>query len=246
MELTANGLKSTVTKSVLGVNVIGGTSSGNDWNGYKTINSNPAFIFDKQLVSPLFPDVEGKYTVSFGTWVASDKSKVRIKIYQYDKEPHQKDYNFPIDDSLKIVDKAISELPVNTELNRIYLTFSETKGSARTFRIVFESSVKDAYIGQLMVEDGDKVHQYNNIYYVLESQIKQTSEEIELKVGKAGINLKDGQITLDADHTTINGNLQLKNSSDGFTLYNQKGSPSVEIKADNIGDTTVTTYRVDT
>lgn len=246
VELTANGLKSTVTKSVLGVNVIGGTSSGNDWNGYKTINSNPAFIFDKQLVSPLFPDVEGKYTVSFGTWVASDKSKVRIKIYQYDKEPHQKDYNFPIDDSLKIVDKAISELPVNTELNRIYLTFSETKGSARTFRIVFESSVKDAYIGQLMVEDGDKVHQYNNIYYVLESQIKQTSEEIELKVGKAGINLKDGQITLDADHTTINGNLQLKNSSDGFTLYNQKGSPSVEIKADNIGDTTVTTYRVDT
>lgn len=43
-----------------------------------------------------------------------------------------------------------------------------------------------------------------------ESLIKQTVDNIELKVKNTGINIEDGTITLNADKTNVNGNLHIK------------------------------------
>jgi len=148
---------------------LSGTGTGVGWSGHKYINEQPAFQFDHQLVSPIFANVSGKYTVSFDKFTGEDPSKIRLKIYQYDNSPLDTNYTFPIEESFKIKDVQVSTLPINQELNRYYLTFNETKGSAKTFRLVFETSKPTVYLAQIMVEDGDVIHKFNSTNYVIES-----------------------------------------------------------------------------
>lgn len=67
------------------------------------------------------------------------------------------------------------------------------------------------------------------------SLIKQTANEIELKVKNTGINIDDGSITLNADNTTINGNLNLYNkNNNGLTFYDSNSISRINIQPKNI------------
>lgn len=68
-----------------------------------------------------------------------------------------------------------------------------------------------------------------------QSLIRQTSNEIELKVKNTGINIEDGTITLDADNTTITGNLNLTDSNQGLIIYDQYGNPKITIQNETLG-----------
>lgn len=68
-----------------------------------------------------------------------------------------------------------------------------------------------------------------------QSLIRQTSNEIELKVKNTGINIEDGSITLDADNTTITGNLNLTDSNQGLIIYDQYGNPKITIQNETLG-----------
>ena len=70
---------------------------------------------------------------------------------------------------------------------------------------------------------------------VASSMISQTSTNIKAEVydemNKAtGIDITNGSITLNADRTTINGNLSIRNSDEGLVVYNDDGNPSVIIQ----------------
>ena len=72
------------------------------------------------------------------------------------------------------------------------------------------------------------------------SEIVQTATNIELNVydelkNKTGINVSAGTITLDADNTTIVGNLNLTDTNNGLTMYDNESVPRVNIQPTKIG-----------
>ena len=68
-----------------------------------------------------------------------------------------------------------------------------------------------------------------------QSMIRQTATEIEMKVNETGINIEDGKITLNADNTTIIGDLSLYDNEQGLVLYNDDRIATVSIKSDELG-----------
>ena len=76
--------------------------------------------------------------------------------------------------------------------------------------------------------------------YVTSSQLTQTANNIQLNVynelnEKTGIDVRNGQITLNADNTTINGNLNLNNTDNGITIYDEEGTPRIQLQPNEIG-----------
>ena len=72
------------------------------------------------------------------------------------------------------------------------------------------------------------------------SEIVQTATNIEFNVydelkNKTGINVSAGTITLDADNTTIVGNLNLTDTNNGLTMYDNESVPRVNIQPTKIG-----------
>lgn len=68
------------------------------------------------------------------------------------------------------------------------------------------------------------------------SMIRQTATEIEMKVNGTGINIEDGTITLNADNTTIIGDLSLRDADQGLVLYDQNNIARVAVKSDELGN----------
>ena len=76
--------------------------------------------------------------------------------------------------------------------------------------------------------------------YVTSSELTQTANQISLNVydelrNKTGIDVQAGQITLNANNTTINGNLNLNNTDNGITVYDEDGTPRIQIQPNEIG-----------
>ena len=76
--------------------------------------------------------------------------------------------------------------------------------------------------------------------YVTSSQLTQTANNIQLNVfnelnEKTGIDVQNGQITLNAENTTINGNLNLNNTDNGITVYDEDGTARIQIQPQAIG-----------
>lgn len=68
------------------------------------------------------------------------------------------------------------------------------------------------------------------------SMIRQTATEIEMKVNETGINIEDGTITLNANNTTITGDLSLFDNEQGLVLYDDDRLARVSIKSDELGN----------
>lgn len=73
------------------------------------------------------------------------------------------------------------------------------------------------------------------------SEIKQTADNIQLNVynelkQKTGIDVSDGSITLNAATTTIVGNLNLTDTNNGLTVYDNDGIPRVNLQPNSIND----------
>lgn len=68
------------------------------------------------------------------------------------------------------------------------------------------------------------------------SMIKQTADEIELKVKNTGINIDDGTITLSADNTFVDGNLVLKynEGAQGLIFRNSSNQDGLKISTSNL------------
>jgi hypothetical protein len=70
------------------------------------------------------------------------------------------------------------------------------------------------------------------------SYIKQHADEINMQVveglKQTGIDIKSGQIVMDADNTTFLGNISLQNPDNGITIYDNNSTPRVVINRDRI------------
>lgn len=105
-----------------------------------------------------------------------------------------------------------------------------------------EITTVNADIAQLQVTANNISTRVTNIEgdYVTSSELTQTANNIQLNVynelnEKTGIDVRNGQITLNADNTTINGNLNLNNTDNGITIYDEEGTPRIQLQPNEIG-----------
>lgn len=73
------------------------------------------------------------------------------------------------------------------------------------------------------------------------SEIIQTADNIQLNVynelnNKTGIDVSTGQITLNADNTTIVGNLNITDTENGITVFDSDGIGRIYLQPDSIND----------
>lgn len=76
--------------------------------------------------------------------------------------------------------------------------------------------------------------------YVTTSVLTQTANQISLDVydelkNKTGIDVQQGSITLNAATTTINGNLNLNQTNNGITVFDNDNTPRIQIQPSEIG-----------
>lgn len=130
----------------------------------------------------------------------------------------------------------INYLHYDEKLGRYWIRFKESRGTAKTFVILFRnlSTSSIGYISRLMLEEGvEYPHKYNSTGQASQSTIKQTANEILMSVNNTYLKIGDGNITLNGD-TQVNGALTLTNSDQGFILSGGKGI--TEIMPKSIGD----------
>lgn len=129
----------------------------------------------------------------------------------------------------------INSLHYDETLGRYWIRFKETRGTAKTFVMLFRnlSTSTIAWISRLMLEESvEYPHKYNATGQASQSMIKQTANEILMSVNDTYLKIGDGNITLNGD-TKVNGSLTLYDEDTGFVLQGTRGT--TEIKPKSIG-----------
>ena len=129
----------------------------------------------------------------------------------------------------------INYLHYDERLGRYWIRFKESRGTAKTFVMLFRnlSTSSIGYISRLMLEEGvGYPHKYNNTGQAAQSMIKQTANEILMSVNDTYLKIGDGNITLNGD-TKVNGSLTLNDEKQGFLLVGNGGT--TEISPNSIG-----------
>lgn len=130
---------------------------------------------------------------------------------------------------------AINSLHYDEKLGRYWIRFKESRGTAKTFVMLFRnlSTSTIGWISRLMLEESvEYPHKYNNTGQTSQSMIKQTAESILAQVNDTYIKIGDGNITLNGD-TKVNGSLTLNDEKQGFLLVGNGGT--TEISPNSIG-----------
>lgn len=83
--------------------------------------------------------------------------------------------------------------------------------------------------------------------YVTHSELTQTADNIQLNVynelnEKTGIDVSNGKITLNAENTTIVGNLNITDTENGLTVFDSDGVPRINLQPKQIRDITEDIY----
>lgn len=130
---------------------------------------------------------------------------------------------------------GINSLHYDEKLGRYWIRFKESRGTAKTFVILFRnlSASNVGWISRLMLEESvEYPHKYNNTGQASQSMIKQTANEILMSVNDTYVKIGDGNITLNGD-TKVNGSLTLNDEKQGFLLLGNGGT--TEISPNSIG-----------
>ena len=127
----------------------------------------------------------------------------------------------------------INYLHYDEKLGRYWIRFKESRGTAKTFVILFRnlSTSSIGYISRLMLEEGvEYPHKYNSTGQASQSMIKQTANEILMNVNDTYVKIGDGNITLNGD-TKVNGSLTLNDDKQGFLLMGNGGTTEIAPKS---------------
>ena len=128
---------------------------------------------------------------------------------------------------------GINSLHYDEKLGRYWIRFKETRGTAKTFVILFRnlSTSTIGWISRLMLEESvEYPHKYNNTGQASQSMIKQTAESIMLSVNDTYVKIGDGNIALNGD-TKVNGSLTLNDENQGFLLLGDSGTTEISPKS---------------
>ena len=94
--------------------------------------------------------------------------------------------------------------------------------------------------GKFQTSITKQVNDLNGNVTSMQSQITQLPDEIKAEVNNGlentGIDITNGTITLDAENTVIDGNLNIHNANEGLIIYdNETDKPAISIIGDELG-----------
>lgn len=119
----------------------------------------------------------------------------------------------------------------------------EVKNDAITAAVSASNDYTDAEIAVVNLTAQGLTSRVTNIEndYVTQSVLTQTADNISLNVydelrNNTGIDVQAGTITLNANNTTINGNLNLNNTDNGIIVYDNDGTARIQIQPKEIGN----------
>lgn len=180
----------TINKSLRGDNILAGVGNAMYWTGYTNFSDVGYYFtikYGTYLVSPVFQDSVGTYTLSFNSWTGT----INVDIYEFNEfNKLGSDPDFSTGTkiarvSTANVDNSKSQcMHFDDTLGRYYFTFTETTSSAKTFRLRFDTFESENYIQKIMVEEGSVPHAFNESYAVTQSQILQNSTQILSRITK--------------------------------------------------------------
>lgn len=127
----------------------------------------------------------------------------------------------------------INQLHYDEKLGRYWIRFKESRGTTKTFVILFRnlSTSSIGWISRLMIEESvEYPHKYNSTGQASQSMIKQTANEIMMSVNDTYVKIGDGNITLNGD-TKVNGSLTLNDEKQGFLLMGNGGTTEISPKS---------------
>ena len=136
-----------------------------------------------------------------------------------------------------MVDTALIDIKFNAG------SIFEITNDAITAAVTASNNYTDAQIAVVNLTAQGLSTRVTNIEndYVTSSELNQTATSITMNVydelrNRTGIDIQSGQITLNANNTTINGNLNLTNADNGITIYDTDGTARIQLQPQNIGN----------
>ena len=227
---TAKSIESRVeeTKTILDGNLIY-DSNIKEWSN--------AYGFAYNNVMPL---VKGKtYTLTIRgkiDQVAKNNNKT-LKVHIFDKDWNYFSREISID-STELTTKSITfTYPIDVDVKILAAGYMHPSGGNRDGKV---------YLEWMMLREGDTQKEYTDRMFgvttTTSSLIKQTKDEILLKTNKAGLRIDNNGIELDADKTTIKGNLNITDTKNGITVYETTKDkvlvPRINLQPKEIADIT--------
>ena len=191
---------STVTRKVDNIsnaNLLTGLADGEGWTHDESsfnagkVEFHPAYISRQgsvpyQLISADVVLPAGRYTLSAESW--SGGSQLLFIIQEFNNDEEDPDY-----DDYSDVTVDAGEQPV--------LTFNISR--EKRMRMMCLSMESTFTVTKPKLECGEVATAYSTEGDVTQSRIRQTADEIELKVNNTGINVNDGTIDLAAEKVTF-------------------------------------------
>ena len=152
-----------------------------------------------------------------------------------------------VQDSKSYTDGEITT--VNNRVAAVELTANGLKSTVESHTTKLSDVESDiSTIKQTASSISSRVTNIENDY-VTESELTQTANNIQLNVydnlkNKTGIDVSQGKITLNAANTTVVGNLNLTDTSNGLTVYDADSIPRINLQPKAIS--TITNLASDT
>ena len=145
---------------------------------------------------------------------------------------------------------AIKILPVSSTWTKFAHTFYVDKYDANSNITIYLrcGQYYKLYLSNLKLEEGNIASAWVDSMNDRNSTITQTAENISLEVkdnlSRTGIDIENGKITLDADNTVIDGDLNITNSNEGLNIFDDNGNVAVQIQKSSIGEYNPTDFNI--
>lgn len=250
---TQSSITSTVTSMQdewFADNILRGYATSEGWTTFDDFQKqNYGFYFydNTWCYAPPCPNLYGTYTLSFGHAEGND---VTVEIYGSTKEfDESKTYVDYMDDAAMIASVSTSAYTTSEETSWNALAYDDKN---KRFHVTFNATASTMILrfkgngecSSIVLEYGIHHHKINVSNAFNQSEIIQKSDEIKLSVTnvenglkETGIDIQNGLISITADNTQINGNLNLyaQNDVDALTLYDSNGIGRTTLTSNEVG-----------
>ena len=257
---TQSSITSTVTSMenyFIADNLLRGYATGEGWTAYKEFDKTThkfSFYDNTWCYTPPCIGTYATYTLSFSC--DSDSQFTNIKMFgsfkKFDIDKTYVDYNDSARTIMSVSTSAVTQTSSITDVSWNTLAYDTTN---KRYHVSFKRTISQSYqtlflafngygASDIVLESGTTHHNISLSNAYNQSQILQKSDEIKLSVTnvenglkQTGIDITNGLITINADNTVINGNLNLyaQNDVDALTLYDSNGIGRTTLTSNEVG-----------
>lgn len=208
----------------------GNTMTRQDVSGYwldAVSNAGDRFNFNKNDTNTYFLYNNNNYIINYSEQ-ANTQKYYTVRLFQGTKKIDEMVFAVTFDSG------AIFQVKEDA------ITSAVTQSNAYTDGQITTVNTDISRIEQTASQISSRVTNIENDY-VTSSELTQTANNIQLNVynelnEKTGIDVSNGTITLDADNTTIVGNLNIKDSEQGIVIMDEYNNPKITIQNETLGN----------